>query len=51
MHLLRVYGDGLHVSVSKQILAVHLYQKAMGHTCMEAPEEDVRKSGDCRRGR
>jgi hypothetical protein len=50
-HLLRVYGDRLHVTVGKQILAVHYYQKAMGHTCMEAPEEDVRKSGDCCRGR
>ena len=36
--------------MSKKILAVHTYQKAVGHTCMEAPEEDVRKSGDCRRG-
>ena len=50
-HLLRVYGDGPHVSVSKKILAVHYYHKAVRHTCMEAPEEDVRKSGDCRRGR
>ena len=50
-HLLRVDGDGPHISVSKEMLALRIYQTAGDHTCMEAPEEDVRKSGDCRRGR